>query len=95
MRLGRATGSGFFEAPMLQLVCLEMCEEAGVRLMLHTYFVDLLMEDGFVRHALFVNKGGLVAVEAKQCIDATIIRICAADGHVVHSKDACETSCET
>jgi hypothetical protein len=56
---------------MLQMISFDMCEEAGVRLMLHTYFVDVVTSEGAVRHAVFANKRGLVAVEARQFIDAT------------------------
>lgn len=71
-RLGSYTASsGRFDPAMLQLVYLDMCEEAGVRLLLHTYLVDTLVTNGTVSHAVFVNKGGLVAVEAKQFIDTT------------------------
>lgn len=56
---------------ILQTVLLDMCQEAGVTLFLHTYFVRALTEKGKIRHAIFVNKGGLMAIEAKQFIDAS------------------------
>ncbi|MCL4535938.1 MAG: FAD-dependent oxidoreductase [Bacteroidetes bacterium] len=71
LRYGRAWGNGFFQAPMLQLIYFDMCEEAGVRLLLHTYLVDAIVSDGRVTHLVFANKGGLVAVAAKQLVDAT------------------------
>lgn len=71
VRLGRATGSGFFEAPILQLVCFDMCEEAKAQVLLHTYLADVLANSGRLTHAVFVNKAGLVAVEAEQFVDTT------------------------
>ncbi len=69
--LGRATGSGFFEAAMLQLICFEMCQEAGVELLLHTYLADVLKDGDVLRQALVVNKGGLSAIAAQQFVDCT------------------------
>jgi hypothetical protein len=56
---------------MMQLVCLDMCDEAGVQLMLHSYLAGVITQDGGLRYALFANKDGLVAVEAKQFVDTT------------------------
>lgn len=68
---GPRAKTGVFEPAMLQLVFLDMCEEAGVKLLLHSYLVDALLADGTIQHAVIVNKGGLSAVAAKQFIDAT------------------------
>ena len=68
---GPKAKTGTFEPAMLQLVCLDLCEAAGVRLLLHSYLVDSLSVDRMIHHAVLINKGGLVAVAATQFIDAT------------------------
>jgi hypothetical protein len=76
VRLGDASETGHFVPTMLQVVCLDMVQEAGVRLMLHTSLVDVI-KSGDTKNGdaidavVFVNKGGLVAVKARQYIDAT------------------------
>jgi hypothetical protein len=68
---GSGSENGHFIPAMLQVVCMDMCQEAGVRLMLHTSLVDVIKDGNDIQAVVFVNKGGLVAVQAKQCIDAT------------------------
>lgn len=57
-------------------VALEMCLEAGVDLLLHTFVADTLVEDGAVAGVVVANKSGLSAVRAGITID------CSADADV-------------
>ncbi|MCC6178580.1 MAG: FAD-dependent oxidoreductase [Chloroflexi bacterium] len=69
-----------FDPEAMKLASAELCLEAGVTLMLHTVFVDPLVEtiDGTpaVRGAVLHSKEGLQAVEATTTID------CSADADV-------------
>jgi hypothetical protein len=65
-----------FDPEAVKLVAAEMCLEAGVELMLHTSFVDPILEADVVRGAVLHNKGGLQAVLAKSTVD------CSADADV-------------
>lgn len=56
---------------VLAIILLDMVEEAGVKLMLHTLFCDAIMEKNFVRGILVQNKAGRQAVLAKNIIDAS------------------------
>ncbi|MEM3404538.1 MAG: FAD-dependent oxidoreductase [Nitrososphaeria archaeon] len=60
-----------FESEVLKVVAFEMMEEAGVKLMLHTYFVDVITEGSEVKKVIVVNKSGLQAIEAKVVVDCT------------------------
>lgn len=57
-------------------VALEMCQEAGVDLLLHTFVADTLVEDNAVTGVVIANKSGLSAVRAEITID------CSADADV-------------
>ncbi|QJD86196.1 FAD-dependent oxidoreductase [Cohnella herbarum] len=65
-----------FDPEAVKLAAAEMMEEAGVRMFMHTFFVDSIVEDGRVNGALIVNKSGLQAIRAKVTVD------CSADGDV-------------
>jgi len=60
-----------FESEALKIVTFEIMEEAGVNLMLHTYFVDSICRDNKIEGAVLVNKSGLQAVKAKVVVDCT------------------------
>lgn len=60
-----------FESEILKLATFEMMEEAGVKLLLHTYFVDTIVDDGKIKKVVVVNKSGLQAIEAKIIVDCT------------------------
>ncbi len=60
-----------FESDVLKIVAFEMMEEAGVELMLHTYFVGSICGDNKINGAILTNKSGLQAVEAKAIVDCT------------------------
>ena len=55
----------------LKWLLLDMMEEAGVRLMLHSLAVDVILDDGSLRGVVFESKEGRQAVLAKNVIDAT------------------------
>lgn len=50
---------------------LEMCEEAGVELLLHTRFIDSILEDGRISAIVVDNKEGLRVIKAKVFMDCT------------------------
>lgn len=56
---------------ILSLVLMEMAEDAGVRLLLHTYFCDPIMEQGLLKGVVVQNKSGRFAVLSKNIIDAS------------------------
>lgn len=72
-----------FEPEAVKLVAAEMLEEAGVQLILHSFVMDTLVEDGRVSGIVFVNKSGVQAIRAKVTVD------CSADGDVAY-KSGCE-----
>ncbi len=55
----------------LKAVASSMLMEAGVEVLLQTSLADIISEEGKIKAAIITNKDGLVAVEAKQYIDAT------------------------
>jgi hypothetical protein len=65
-----------FEPEAAKRVALEMCLEAGVEIMLHTAFVDSVVVDGVMTHAIVANKSGLQAAPSAVFVD------CSADGDV-------------
>ena len=60
-----------FESEILKVVSFEMMEEAGVKLMLHTSFVDTIVDNGEIKKVVVINKSGLQAIEAKIIVDCT------------------------
>jgi ribulose 1,5-bisphosphate synthetase/thiazole synthase len=60
-----------FESEILKVATFEMMEEAGVKLLLHTYFVDTIVDEGEIKKVIVVNKSGLQAIEAKIVVDCT------------------------
>ena len=65
-----------FDPEAMKLVSAELCLDHGVELLLHTIFVDPLLEGRTVRGAIVHNKGGLTAIRARTTID------CSADADV-------------
>lgn len=65
-----------FSPEAAKQVALEMCQEAGVELLLHTFVADALVEDGAVAGVVVANKSGLGAIRAAITID------CSADADV-------------
>jgi hypothetical protein len=56
---------------ILSLVLMEMAAEAGVKLLLHTYFCDPIMEKGNTKGIVVQNKSGRFAILSKIIIDAS------------------------
>ncbi|MBT4263040.1 MAG: FAD-dependent oxidoreductase [Deltaproteobacteria bacterium] len=56
---------------IMAVVLMEMVEEAGVKLMLHTYFCDPVMEGDQIKGVVVQNKSGRKAVLAKTVVDAS------------------------
>jgi hypothetical protein len=65
-----------FEPEAVKVCAAEMCLEAGVELLLHTFVVDALVEGGAVVGVLVANKSGLQALRAQVIVD------CSADADV-------------
>ncbi len=59
------------DAEALKYVMLDMIEEAGVKVFLHCWGVDAIMEGNAVRGAVFESKSGRQAILAKNVVDAT------------------------
>jgi FAD dependent oxidoreductase len=60
-----------FDPEALKFVALEMLNEAGVHLRLHSAFVDALVEDRQMRGGIFETKSGRHAILAKVVVDAS------------------------
>ena len=71
-----------FDPEVLKVVAADMAVEAGVSLVLHTSFVDPLLEGGAVAGAILHNKAGLQVVEAGVVVD------CSADADVAYRAGA-------
>ena len=54
-----------------KLVALEMVVAAGVELYLHTWFSDVLMENGVIKGAIVQSKSGRQVILAKSFVDAS------------------------
>ncbi len=59
------------DAEALKFVMLDMVAEAGVKVFLHCWGVDAIMEGDAVRGAVFESKSGRQAILAKVVVDAT------------------------
>jgi hypothetical protein len=60
-----------FDAEAFKVVADRMVREAGVELLLHTFAVDVVVEDGAIRAVIVESKSGRQAVVGKVFIDAT------------------------
>jgi ribulose 1,5-bisphosphate synthetase/thiazole synthase len=70
--MNRGAGSNpTVDAEALKFVMLDMIEEAGVKVYLHCWGVDAVMEGDAVRGAVFESKSGRQAILAKNVVDAT------------------------
>jgi len=74
-----------FDPEALKFVSLQMIDQAGIHLRLHSQFVDAIVEDGQIRGGIFQTKSGRQAILAKVVIDSS------GDGDVFASAGApCE-----
>jgi hypothetical protein len=60
-----------FDPEIAKRVAIEMTLEAGVELMLHSMFVDTMVEDGAVTGVIVAHKGGMSLVPATVVVDAS------------------------
>ena len=60
---------GPFDREAMKLVATEMIQESGAEILLHTSFIDPVMEGRHVRGAVIANKTGMSYVRAKTVID--------------------------
>jgi len=60
-----------FDAEALKVVTDQLCQEAGVELMLHTFVVGALVDGGAIQAVVVENKSGRQAITCKVVIDAT------------------------
>ncbi|MCC6174248.1 MAG: FAD-dependent oxidoreductase [Chloroflexi bacterium] len=60
-----------FDPEALKYTSLQLIDEAGVTLRLHSTFVDAIVEDGTVRGAIFQTKSGRQAILAKVLVDSS------------------------
>jgi len=65
-----------FDPEAVKLCAAEMCQEAGVDLLLHTFVADTIVEAGAVAGVVTTSKSGLQAIRAKVTVD------CSADADV-------------
>lgn len=66
-----------FDPEGMKLLLLDMIQESGVKLLLHSHFSDAVMEHRRVKHVIVENKSGRQAIQPKFVID------CTADADVV------------
>jgi ribulose 1,5-bisphosphate synthetase/thiazole synthase len=59
------------DAEAVKYVMVEMVEEAGVKVLLHCWGVDAILDGNAVRGAVFESKSGRQAILAKIVVDAT------------------------
>lgn len=60
-----------FDPLCLKIALEEMCQEAGVRLLYHTFIPDVVMDGDKVTAVVIANKGGLSLVKGQVFIDCT------------------------
>lgn len=60
-----------FDTEKFKYVTLKMALEAGVDILFHVYFSDVMMDGNRVRGVIFEGKSGRQAVSAKVVIDAS------------------------
>ena len=60
-----------FAPEMMKVVAFDMCEEAGVRLLLHATASEVQTDAGRVTGASLATRGGLATVHAQTYVDAT------------------------
>jgi len=60
-----------FDTEKFKYLTLKMAVEAGVRILFHTYFSDVILEDRQVKGVIVENKSGRLAVFSKTAIDAS------------------------
>jgi hypothetical protein len=73
-RLGRSGGvefTSYFDPEILKCILNDMVQEAGIKLLLHSWGVQAIVEDRKVKGIVFESKSGRQAVLAQVVIDTT------------------------
>jgi len=65
------TYAAAFDPEALKFVALQMLDEAGVKIRLHSTFVDAVVHDGVVQGGIFETKAGRQAITAQVTIDTS------------------------
>ncbi len=60
-----------FDPTVLKLVLEELCAEAGVQILYHTFLSDVLTEQGVIKALVAVNKAGTIVIAGDFFIDCT------------------------
>ena len=60
-----------FDPLVLKSVLETLCDEAGVKILLHTFFAEAVVNDGKIEAVVVANKSGLGLVKGKMFIDGT------------------------
>jgi len=60
-----------FDTEMFKYITLKMAVDAGVKILFHTYFSDVIMNGNNVEGVIFENKSGRQAAYAKVIVDAS------------------------
>jgi 2-polyprenyl-6-methoxyphenol hydroxylase-like FAD-dependent oxidoreductase len=68
---GKIRLSVFMDPEILKCILNDMAEEAGVKLLLHSLFVNTLVDDDIVKGVVFESKSGRQALLGKVVIDTT------------------------
>ncbi|MCD6415728.1 MAG: FAD-dependent oxidoreductase [Planctomycetes bacterium] len=68
---GQMEYSYAIDTEKFKYVALKTCHDAGVDLMLHTYFCDSIVEDGRIRGVVVENKSGRQALMGRIVVDAS------------------------
>lgn len=68
---GKLAYSYVVDPEMFKFVAMRLCHEAGVDLLLHTWFADTVVENGAVTGVIVENKSGRQALMARVVVDAS------------------------
>jgi len=72
VELGAASANGAnFDPLVLKAVIEGMCDEAGVRMLFHTFIAETVVNDGKLEAIVVANKNGLGLIKGKIFIDGT------------------------
>jgi hypothetical protein len=68
---GSGSYMAYFDREVYKMVAFEMCQQAGVKLLLHSFVADAVTEGNRVQGILVCNKSGLQQVLGRVVVDAT------------------------
>jgi hypothetical protein len=95
LKLVRSHGAGsymcWYDRESYKWLLVDMLQEAGAELLLHTQVTGAVVEGGRIRAVRVVNKGGEAAIPAKAVIDATgdgdVLAACGAPFEIGRAND--------